>query len=135
MIAVAEQRVIEQVGKRGLGPEQAAFAVRPPISMREDLVDILRAGSPHPGVLENQAAVIHGESGVEGVGIYGQGEQAKCCSDQQVATRGGIGRGAPALCGDRWGAFSVPRFHETSDYQMVPATPRGVPLTSMNTNR
>ena len=65
LVAVAEDRVVEEIRERGDGPIEAALAVGPPVSLVEDQADVLRGGFANAWILQKQALVVKSEAGAE----------------------------------------------------------------------
>ena len=91
-VGVAEDRVIEEIGERGEGPVESAFAVRPPIGVVDDQGEVFSGGGAKSGVFEDEAAIVHRKAGGEGVGLGGERQQAKSEGDEQVASPGNVAR-------------------------------------------
>ena len=51
LVAVAENRVVEEIRERGEGPVEAALAVGPPVGSMKDQPDILRGGCAQARIL------------------------------------------------------------------------------------
>ena len=111
LLAIPQQRVVEQVRKRGQRPEQPAFTVRPPVSVSEDQAQVFRRSRMHPRILQDQPAIVHHEPAAERIRIHRQRRQAESQPHYRMAAGGPVAR--HRLLG----------FHETSDYQMCVSPP------------
>ena len=58
LAAVAEDRVVEEIGERGDGPIEAALAVGPPVSPVKNQADVLRGGFANARILQKEALVV-----------------------------------------------------------------------------
>ena len=88
-IAIAEYRVVEQVRQGGNRAIKTGFAMRPPIGVLKNEIQVLRRGLPYARVLQDQRFVVQREAGAEGIRIGQQSGGTESDRDQQAA---------PAVC-------------------------------------
>ena len=69
VFAVAQNRVIKEVGERRHRPVQAALCDRPPIGMAQNQAKIFTGRCAQPGVLDNKRQVIQRKTRAERVRI------------------------------------------------------------------
>jgi len=86
-IAIAEYRVVEQVRQGGNRAIKTGFAMRPPIGVLKNEIQVLRRGLPYARVLQDQRFVVQREAGAEGIRIGQQSGGTESDRDQQAARR------------------------------------------------
>ena len=80
LFAVAQHRVIEEVGQSGEGSIEAALAVWPPVGVAEDQAEIRGGQFADARVVQQQPSVVQHKAAVERVAISQQRkrDQGKC---------------------------------------------------------
>ncbi|MGC4082362.1 MAG: hypothetical protein QM736_09715 [Vicinamibacterales bacterium] len=75
LLAVAENRVVEQIARRRERTIEAALAVGPPIRVLQDQAQVLGGGGMHAWIAQNQLPAVEHEAGAEAVGVRDDTQQ------------------------------------------------------------